>query len=86
MEPSLSFLSCLSGKDYFYSVISTLSVIDSVTPVVDLTLVVREFLDVFSKDLPGLPLIRSVDFSIELVPSTSSILISPYCMAPAELK
>ena len=51
----------------------------------DLPLVVREFTDVFLEDLPGLPPIRAVEFFIELVPSTSPILISPYGMAPTEL-
>ena len=86
MEPSLSSLSHLSGKDYFYGMLSTLLAIDSMTVVVDLPLVVREFSDVFSKDLPGLPLIRTIKFSIELVPSASPILIFPYHMTPAELK
>ena len=35
--------------------------------------VVCEFLDVFPKDLPRLPLDRDVEFSIELEPSTAPI-------------
>ena len=35
--------------------------------------VVCEFLDVFPKDLPGLPPDRNVEFSIELEPSTTPI-------------
>ena len=35
--------------------------------------VVCEFLDVFPKDLPGLPLDREVEFSIELEPGTAPI-------------
>ena len=34
---------------------------------------VFEFLDVFPKDLPGLPPDRDVEFSIELEPSTAPI-------------
>ena len=35
--------------------------------------VVCEFPDVFPEDLPGLPLDRDVEFSIELEPSTAPI-------------
>lgn len=48
--------------------------------------VVREFPDIFPKDLPGLPLEREIEFGIEVVPSTQPISISSYRMAPAELK
>src|SRR5262249_52365792 len=47
--------------------------------------VIREFPDVFSDDLPGLPPVREIDFAIELIPGTSPISISPYRMAPTEL-
>src|SRR5262249_12429493 len=47
--------------------------------------VIREFLDVFSDDLPGLLPVREIDFAIELIPGTSPISIAPYRMAPAEL-
>lgn len=49
-------------------------------------LVVRDFIDVFPEDLPGLPPIREIEFSIETYPGTSPISIPPYRMAPAELK
>jgi len=48
--------------------------------------VVNEFSDVFPEDLPGLPLIREIDFGIDLAPDTLPISIPPYRMAPAELK
>ena len=48
--------------------------------------VVREFLDVFPDDLPGLPSERETDFPIDLVPGTAPISLPPYRMAPAELK
>ena len=48
--------------------------------------VVREYPDVFPKDLPGLPPHREVDFAIELEPNTTPISRAPYRMAPAELK
>ena len=35
--------------------------------------VVKEFLDVFPEDLPGIPIDREIEFSIELLPGTSPI-------------
>ena len=48
--------------------------------------VVREFPDVFSKELPGIPLEREVDLSIEIVPGTAPMSRAPYRMIPTELK
>ena len=48
--------------------------------------VVREFLDVFPEDLPGIPPDREIDFRIELAPRTEPISKAPYRMAPLELK
>jgi hypothetical protein len=42
---------------------------------------VCEFLNVFLEDLPGLPLDRVVEFTIELEPGTAPILWRPYLMA-----
>ncbi|KAH0757160.1 hypothetical protein KY290_020653 [Solanum tuberosum] len=55
-------------------------------PLVESVPVVRDFIDVFPTDLPGLPPERDVDFPIELEPGTRPISIPPYRMAPAELK
>ena len=49
-------------------------------------LVLNEFLDVFSDDLPGLSPDREVEFIIELVPGVAPIFISLYRMTPIELK
>ena len=51
----------------------------------DLPRVVCEYEDVFSDELPGLPLRRDVDFIIELHPRTSPISMTPHRMAPVEL-
>ncbi|WVZ80143.1 hypothetical protein U9M48_027642 [Paspalum notatum var. saurae] len=48
--------------------------------------VVCEFPDVFSEELPGLPLDRDVEFKIDLVPGTAPVSRKPYRMAPDELK
>jgi hypothetical protein len=47
--------------------------------------IVREFVDVFPADVPGLPPIRETEFSIDLHPGTSPITSSPYRMSPSEL-
>ena len=47
--------------------------------------VVREFLDVFPKDLRGLPPDRETEFTIEVIPGVAPISVSPYCMVPLEL-
>ena len=47
--------------------------------------VVCELLDVFPKDLPGLPQDREVEFAIELEPGTAPVSRRLYHMAPREL-
>ncbi|RVW53900.1 hypothetical protein CK203_101210 [Vitis vinifera] len=48
--------------------------------------IVRDYPDVFPKDLPGLPPDREVEFTIDLALGTTSISKAPYRMAPLELK
>ena len=48
--------------------------------------IVRDYPDIFSDELPGLPPKREVEFTIELVPGRTPILKAPYRMAPLELK
>ncbi|XP_070020167.1 uncharacterized protein [Nicotiana sylvestris] len=48
--------------------------------------VVKEYADIFSDELPGIPPEREIDFGIDLLPRTQPISILPYRMAPAELK
>nr|GEX68235.1 transposon Tf2-9 polyprotein [Tanacetum cinerariifolium] len=48
--------------------------------------VVRDFSDVFSKKLPGIPLKHEVEFCIELVLGTLPISKAPYRMVPIKLK
>ena len=47
--------------------------------------IVREFLDVFSEDLPGLPPVREVEFMIDVLSGTAPISKALYLMAPVEL-
>ncbi|XP_012480999.1 uncharacterized protein LOC105795892 [Gossypium raimondii] len=47
--------------------------------------IVREFLDVFSDELSGLPPNWKVEFDIELLLGSAPMSIAPYSMAPKEL-
>ena len=58
----------------------------SKVPSIESVSIVREFLDVFPVDLPGMPPDRDIDFCIDLEPSTRPISIPPYRMSPAELR
>ncbi|RVW61725.1 Transposon Ty3-I Gag-Pol polyprotein [Vitis vinifera] len=72
-EGSINFLACLRGKEKAQKDITEIPV-------------VRKFQDVFPDELPGLPPHREFDFSIEVYPGTDPISVSPYRMAPLELK
>ena len=48
--------------------------------------IVCEFQEVFPEDITSLPPEREVEFSIDLIPGTAPISVSPYRMAPLELK
>ncbi|KAB2600185.1 hypothetical protein D8674_010456 [Pyrus ussuriensis x Pyrus communis] len=62
-------------------------ILEDVTPSsVEEVGVVRHFPDLFPDDLPGLPLDRDVEFTIDLLPGTNPISLTPYRMAPTELR
>ncbi|XP_028236588.1 uncharacterized protein LOC114415925 [Glycine soja] len=65
-----------------YMILASMSV-ETKTPVSDIPLV-REFPEVF-EEVSGLPPEREVEFSIDLVPGTGPISITPYRMSPVEL-
>ena len=46
---------------------------------------VEEFLDIFPKELPGLPPDRDVEFAIDMLPDTAPISKILYRMALVEL-
>nr|GEZ71877.1 reverse transcriptase domain-containing protein [Tanacetum cinerariifolium] len=48
--------------------------------------VVREFPDVFPEELPGLPLVRQVEFQIDLIPRAVHVAHAPYRLAPSEMQ
>lgn len=47
--------------------------------------IAREFINIFPKELPGLPLDQEIEFSIDLLPSLTPISKVPNRMAPSEL-
>ncbi|GKC81491.1 putative reverse transcriptase domain-containing protein [Tanacetum coccineum] len=48
--------------------------------------VVKEFLEVFPKNLPGLPPVRQVEFQIDLIPEAAPVARAPYRLAPLEMQ
>ncbi|XP_070036563.1 uncharacterized protein [Nicotiana tomentosiformis] len=56
------------------------------TPTVESVPIVRDFPDVFSSDLLGMPPDKDIDFGIDLFTGTQPISIPPYRMALVELK
>ncbi|XP_073304128.1 uncharacterized protein [Primulina huaijiensis] len=48
--------------------------------------ILRDYLDVFEDDVPGLPPNIEVEFVIDIVPGTAPISKAPYRMAPTEMK
>jgi hypothetical protein len=55
-------------------------------PQLDQVPIVREFINVFPDDLLGLPPNREIEFCIDLVLGTEPISMTPYRMAPTELR
>ena len=70
---------CLAFLAHFWDVTSAVPSMESFS-------IVREFLDVFPADLPGMPPDKDIDFCIDLEPGTRPIYIPPYRMAPTELR
>ncbi|GKC34116.1 reverse transcriptase domain-containing protein [Tanacetum coccineum] len=48
--------------------------------------VVREFLEVFPKDLPGLPPVRQVELQIDSIPRAAPVARAPYRLTPLEMQ
>jgi len=47
--------------------------------------IVKDFPDVFPKELPGLPLEREVEVPVDMIPGTAPIAQSHYRIAPTKL-
>ena len=63
-------------------------VIDTIKarPIISDIPTVSDFSDVFPEELPGFPPHREIEFSIDVVPGATPTSITPYRMAPLELK
>ncbi|GJT76495.1 hypothetical protein Tco_1043220 [Tanacetum coccineum] len=48
--------------------------------------IVKEFSDVFPKDLPSLPPVRQVEFQIDLIPRAAPVAPTPYRLAPLKMQ
>ncbi|GJX89338.1 putative reverse transcriptase domain-containing protein [Tanacetum coccineum] len=48
--------------------------------------IVREFLEVFPEDLPGLPPVRQVGFQVDLILGATRVARAPYRLAPLEMQ
>nr|GEY76863.1 putative reverse transcriptase domain-containing protein [Tanacetum cinerariifolium] len=48
--------------------------------------IIKDFHEVFPKDLPGIPPTQHVEFQIDLVPGAAPVAWAPYRLAPSEMK
>ncbi|GKF96781.1 hypothetical protein Tco_0292602, partial [Tanacetum coccineum] len=48
--------------------------------------VVREFLEIFPENLPGLPPVRQVEFQIDLMSGAAPVARATYRLAPSEMQ
>ncbi|GKD75460.1 hypothetical protein Tco_1333742 [Tanacetum coccineum] len=46
----------------------------------------RDFMEVFLDDFPGLSQTRQVEFQIDLAPGAAPVAQAPYRLAPSEMK
>jgi hypothetical protein len=60
--------------------------VEKEVPQLEQVSIIREFIDVFLNDLPGLLPYKEIEFFIDLILGTEPISIAPYKMTPAELR
>ncbi|GJX32393.1 putative reverse transcriptase domain-containing protein [Tanacetum coccineum] len=93
-EARLTVISCSKAQDYmakgcqvFLAQISTKKEEDKLEgkQIKDVP-IVRDFLEVFPEDLPGLPPARPVEFQIDLIPGAAPVARAPYRLAPSKMK
>nr|GFD56218.1 putative reverse transcriptase domain-containing protein [Tanacetum cinerariifolium] len=85
-ESRLNIISCSKAQEYMSkgfhvflaNITSTKDEDKSKEKQLEDVSVVREFLEVFPKDLPGIPTTRQVEFRIDLVPGTAPVARAPY--------
>nr|GEW74029.1 reverse transcriptase domain-containing protein [Tanacetum cinerariifolium] len=93
-ESQLNIISCSKAQEYMSkgchvflaNITSTKDEDKSKGKRLEDVLVVREFLEVFLEDLPGITPTRQVEFQIDLVPGATPVARAPYRLAPSEMK
>ncbi|XP_071718845.1 uncharacterized protein [Rutidosis leptorrhynchoides] len=89
-EKSIKVISALKAQKLIsHGCLGYLALIQNLSiesPSVENIDVVREFPYVFPDELQGLPPVREVEFSIDLIPGSQPISKAPYRMAPLELQ
>ncbi|XP_052478367.1 uncharacterized protein LOC128033909 [Gossypium raimondii] len=71
------------GCDAYLAYVHDISIVESAVKGIR---IVKDFSDVFPKELPRLPPDRDVEFRINVLPRTTLVSIAPYRIAPKELK
>jgi hypothetical protein len=66
-------------------VIQVLESVEYEKPILEDHPTLREYRDVFSEEVPGLPSRRDIDFSIELAPRVVPVSRKPYRMSTPKL-
>ncbi|GJY73418.1 hypothetical protein Tco_0477849 [Tanacetum coccineum] len=93
-ESRLNIISCTKAQEYlskgcdaFFAHITTKEAEDkSEEKRLKEVPIVRDFLEVFPEDLPGIPPARQVEFQIDLVPGVAPVARAPYRLTPSKMK
>ncbi|GJY15135.1 putative reverse transcriptase domain-containing protein [Tanacetum coccineum] len=93
-ETRLNIISCIKTQKYmlkgcpiFLAHVTTKEIEDkSEKKRLEDVPIVQNFLEVFLKDLSGLPSTRKVKFQIDLIPGAAPVARAPYRLAPSEMK
>nr|GFC55116.1 putative reverse transcriptase domain-containing protein [Tanacetum cinerariifolium] len=93
-ESRLNIISCTKAQEYlskgcdvFLAHITTKEAKDkSKEKRLEDVPIVRDFPEVFAKDLSGIPPARQIEFQIDLVPGAAPVARAPYRLVPSEMK
>ncbi|GJU83154.1 putative reverse transcriptase domain-containing protein [Tanacetum coccineum] len=89
-KPQQSLISCIKSERYISRgcQVFVIQVMEkrSDEKILEDIPVVREFPEVFPKDLPGLPSVRQVEIQINLIPGTTPVARAPYRLAPSKMQ
>ena len=73
------------SKEYLYNLV-IVNDLEHEVPSINFVSIVKNFQDIFPKELPGILPEREIDFGVDFDPNTKPIYIPPYRMTLAELK